>query len=211
MSDSTWDDCLRRLPVEKVDSIDLIQAILRKIAESPTEVKYRTIKLTNPRIQRGIALVEDALEAMLLMGWELLDCDTLFLELRGPDPQRDLRILFSKLAEVRTEVQMKGTAGGIPSPAGGSTPRNGHHPGVHAGAEQKASVMPKSAFQFQNRRLHEALRDQAKESLAEIRLHKAAAYRDHSPTNQPPTGGHRAERAGSRQVRAGAPKPRCCC
>eukprot|EP00930_Biecheleria_cincta_P048382 TRINITY_DN33705_c0_g1_i1.p1 TRINITY_DN33705_c0_g1~~TRINITY_DN33705_c0_g1_i1.p1 ORF type:complete len:805 (-),score=147.47 TRINITY_DN33705_c0_g1_i1:59-2425(-) len=78
----TLEQALRSLlsnPVEQQSSaFALIRTLAGNIAKEPTEPKYRSVRLTNDKIARGLVRPRGALQAMMACGWEL-DADKLVL------------------------------------------------------------------------------------------------------------------------------------
>mmetsp|Transcript_64329 Transcript_64329/g.129215 ORF Transcript_64329/g.129215 Transcript_64329/m.129215 type:complete len:158 (+) Transcript_64329:2-475(+) len=61
---------LRALPLDKAqETLELIEKLTRNVVRSPTEEKFRRIKLTNPKIAAAIAEVPFAVDALKEMGW----------------------------------------------------------------------------------------------------------------------------------------------
>ncbi|CAD7934687.1 unnamed protein product [Amoebophrya sp. A25] len=175
-----WEESLRNIPDAQADaSLTIIEKLIKNIVSDPTNDKFKRIKLSNPKIHSCITSVDPALEALLLMGWELLDEDTLFL----PDdlmmnvsdfPGRIMaaKAYFAKKGAPRaaagtSPVHQGGTAG--PSAPSASTPTT-------TSCGTKSSVASKSAFQFQNRSAKEAAEKNVANSLADLRRQKAAEY-----------------------------------
>ncbi|CAD7924159.1 unnamed protein product [Amoebophrya sp. A120] len=204
-----WEESLRNIPPENAEaSLTIIEKLIKNVVADPTQEKFKRIKLSNPKIHLNITSVDPALEALLLMGWELLDEDTLFLPddlmLNVSDyPGRimEAKAFFAKNkaggAMNRSAAASTAAAIGAISTAGSGTfapQENGQSAGptnspsskdtvVPAGGN-KASVAPKSAFQFQNKRAKEEMENQAALSLQELRKQKAAQFANRSPSSQ---------------------------
>lgn len=61
---------LGRIPPGAMDSLVILEKLTYNTAVQPKEAKFRRIKLQNPKIKAAVVNVEDALAALLLMGWE---------------------------------------------------------------------------------------------------------------------------------------------
>lgn len=53
--------------------LDVIAKLVYNVACSPTEEKYKSIKLTNKKIHTCIVKAEGAMEVMQQLGWEEVD------------------------------------------------------------------------------------------------------------------------------------------
>mmetsp|Transcript_17155 Transcript_17155/g.36854 ORF Transcript_17155/g.36854 Transcript_17155/m.36854 type:complete len:185 (-) Transcript_17155:175-729(-) len=61
---------LRNLPVDKAQEVlELVEKLTRNVVRNPGEEKYRTIKLTNPKIAATIAEAPGMVPIMQEMGW----------------------------------------------------------------------------------------------------------------------------------------------
>lgn len=61
---------LRSLPLETAqETLDLIDKLTRNVVRNPTEDKFRTVKLTNPKIAAAVEAAPTMVDAMQEMGW----------------------------------------------------------------------------------------------------------------------------------------------
>merc|ERR1712008_498893 len=71
----TEDQALQLLlanPVEhQSKAFALLSTLAENIAKEPTEPKYRSVRLTNDKIARGLVRPQGALQAMIACGWVL--------------------------------------------------------------------------------------------------------------------------------------------
>mmetsp|Transcript_14279 Transcript_14279/g.35472 ORF Transcript_14279/g.35472 Transcript_14279/m.35472 type:complete len:417 (-) Transcript_14279:448-1698(-) len=199
-----WEESLRNIPPEQAEaSLTIIEKLIQNVVKDPVNEKFKRIKLSNPKIHANITQIDPALEALLLMGWELLDEDTLFLPddlmLNVSDyPGRimEAKAWFAKAGRAAKQVGKNaltptstaaGTNGGSFSPTARakedvSKDSCVDSEGLRAtAAGTKASVQGKSAFQFQNRAAKEQIEKSAAQSLAELRKQKAQEFLEKPP------------------------------
>jgi hypothetical protein len=63
-------EALRQLPLEQaLETLAIIEKLTRNLVRNPGEAKFRTIKLTNPKIQQVITDVPNAVPLLQEMGW----------------------------------------------------------------------------------------------------------------------------------------------
>lgn len=62
---------LKSLPLEQAqDTLEILEKLIRNIVRNPTEEKFRTIKLQNPKIAAAITNVPGAVEILTEMGFQ---------------------------------------------------------------------------------------------------------------------------------------------
>eukprot|EP00392_Amoebophrya_sp_AT5.2_P016379 g16640.t1 len=67
---STLEKALRNVPVaQHYATLDILETLLKNIAQNPKEAKFRKIKLSNAKIQAAITSVLPALEVLLACGF----------------------------------------------------------------------------------------------------------------------------------------------
>lgn len=97
---------LRALPLEKaIDTLVLIEKLVRNVVSNPKEEKFRRIRLTNPKIAEQLTTVSGAKDAMLEMGWieegeNLIlpsDCKLVF--------EKDVRAVQNTVDYFKTELE----------------------------------------------------------------------------------------------------------
>mmetsp|Transcript_18265 Transcript_18265/g.54518 ORF Transcript_18265/g.54518 Transcript_18265/m.54518 type:complete len:137 (-) Transcript_18265:267-677(-) len=56
--------------IQSLESLEIMEKLLRNAAVSPKEDKFRRIRLTNAKVNSAIVAVPGCLEALMEMGWE---------------------------------------------------------------------------------------------------------------------------------------------
>jgi len=68
------EQALRSLPLEKAqETLELLEKLTRNVVRNPEEQKYRSIKLTNPKMSAVVADAPTMLTVLREMGWEEQD------------------------------------------------------------------------------------------------------------------------------------------
>ncbi|CAD7944298.1 unnamed protein product [Amoebophrya sp. A25] len=94
---------LRGVPVDLATAatLDVLETLLKNIAQNPKEGKFRRIKLANKKISAAITSVTPALEALLAVGFEVEEAEgELFLVLPA-DVKVDFPTHVSKIIDAR--------------------------------------------------------------------------------------------------------------
>ncbi|CAK0733915.1 hypothetical protein CVIRNUC_000354 [Coccomyxa viridis] len=55
--------------VQSQESLEMIAKLMKNVVVSPTEDKFRRVKLSNPKIKAALVDVPGALQALLTLGW----------------------------------------------------------------------------------------------------------------------------------------------
>lgn len=61
--------------VPSMETLQILEKLTYNCVVMPKEIKYRRIKLSNPKIKAAVANVPAALQALQLMGWEAVPND----------------------------------------------------------------------------------------------------------------------------------------
>lgn len=56
-----------------MESLDMLEKVVANVAKAPTELKFRKLRLSNPKIAEGIVRAPGALAALEQMGWHTED------------------------------------------------------------------------------------------------------------------------------------------
>jgi len=97
---------LRGLPLEKaLETLALIEKLVRNTVSNPKEEKFRKIRLTNPKIAECITDVPGAVAAMVEMGWQQ-DGENLILPGdRKLVFEKDVRAIQNTIDHFKKEVE----------------------------------------------------------------------------------------------------------
>lgn len=160
---SPFEEALRNVPLDTWQlTLDTLETLIKNIAQNPNEEKFRKIRLSNEKIRVSITSVDEALEALLLMGWELTDDEELVLpmDVKLSFPEHVKAILEAKQALKKKEEQDRLERG------------LSRIPPAQLAKEKK----PKSAFQFQDRSVKENAVKRSEDNLAKLRKDKQEQF-----------------------------------
>jgi len=118
-------------PSVKTDACDILVRLLANIVKNPNNIKYRQVKLTNPKIETKLLPAAGAFEVLFSVGYEEAD-DSLILPLSVP---------ISKVEKFKEAIEKLIKSGNEASPAGpssGASGSSGPSPGA-SGASPGAS------------------------------------------------------------------------
>ncbi|CAD7925407.1 unnamed protein product [Amoebophrya sp. A120] len=131
---STFEKALRNVPLDQhYMTLDLLETLLKNIAQNPREEKFRKIKLTNPKIGAAITSVIPALEALFALGFQIDQTaadGTLFLVLpetiKLTFPAHVAKVIDARDDFFRKEVEKMRVAKGLGrvAPAGEGKPED---------------------------------------------------------------------------------------
>jgi hypothetical protein len=69
---SPFEKALRMIPTENAAiTLEIIEKLMKNVAQNPKEEKFRKIRLTNATISAKITSITAAIECLLHIGWEL--------------------------------------------------------------------------------------------------------------------------------------------
>lgn len=160
-----FEQALQNIPIECWQpTLDILETLIKNIAQNPSEEKYRKIRLSNEKIRTTITSVDAALEALLLMGWEPNEADELILpkSVKLSFPLHVKAILEAKQVLKKAEENDRAARG-----LSRIAPQQ---------VEKEKAAAKKSAFVFQDRRVKEVAAARADQNLARLRKEKQEQF-----------------------------------
>ena len=85
-----------------MDALSTMEKLVGNVAKAPTELKFRRLRLSNPKITEVIVDTPNALDALQALGWEAED-DQLVLPITRQLTYAHVRPVYSKI-EFRAEL-----------------------------------------------------------------------------------------------------------